>query len=112
MSERFLFLFFFLARELFLPPLEPPRWKETERGEEENGHSPDGITGSKTNPLRDRAVLFLGFGELLLGAEGFVGLCGEVRWDIVSWGFGVCLYFCGEGKRRIAMEKGIWRRVW
>lgn len=35
---------------------------------------PDGVSGSETDPLRDRAVLLLGFGKLLLGTEGFVAL--------------------------------------
>lgn len=35
---------------------------------------PDRIPGSQPNPLRDRTILFLCSGELLLGAEGFMGL--------------------------------------
>ena len=35
---------------------------------------PDGVTGPETNPLRNRTVLLLGFGKLLLGAEGLLGL--------------------------------------
>ena len=37
---------------------------------------PDGVVGAQTDPLRDRAVLLLGLGQLLLGAERLVGLCG------------------------------------
>lgn len=40
---------------------------------------PDGVVGSKANPLRDRTVLLLGLGQLLLGAEGLVGLYCSVR---------------------------------
>ena len=36
--------------------------------------APNGIAGPKTNPLRDRSVLFLGLGQLLLGAERFLAL--------------------------------------
>lgn len=32
----------------------------------------DGVTGSETDPLGDRAVLLLRFGELGLGTERFV----------------------------------------
>lgn len=35
---------------------------------------PDCVPSAKTDPLRDGAVLFLGASELLLRAEGFVGL--------------------------------------
>lgn len=35
---------------------------------------PDGVTGSQADPLRDRTVLLLGFGKLLLGAEGLLAL--------------------------------------
>ena len=35
---------------------------------------PDGVVGSQSNPLRNRAVLLLRFGELLLGAERLVRL--------------------------------------
>jgi hypothetical protein len=35
---------------------------------------PDGVTGSQTDPLRNRTVLLLGFGKLLLGAEGLLAL--------------------------------------
>lgn len=35
---------------------------------------PDGVVGPEANPLRDRAVLLLRAGKLLLGAEGLVGL--------------------------------------
>ena len=36
---------------------------------------PDGVTGSQSDPLRDRSVLLLSSGELLLRAEGLVALC-------------------------------------
>jgi len=39
-------------------------------------HVPDRIASPKTNPLRDGTVLLLCLGELLLRAEGFVGLGG------------------------------------
>jgi hypothetical protein len=39
------------------------------------GVVPDGVTRSEADPLRNRAVLLLRFGKLLLGAEGFVALC-------------------------------------
>ena len=35
---------------------------------------PDGVAGPKANPLRDRAVLLLGLGQLLLRAERLVAL--------------------------------------
>jgi hypothetical protein len=35
---------------------------------------PDGVVGSQPDPLRDGTVLLLGFGKLLLGAEGLVAL--------------------------------------
>ena len=35
---------------------------------------PDGVAGPKTNPLWDGSILLLSPRELLLGAEGFVGL--------------------------------------
>jgi len=35
---------------------------------------PDGVASAQTNPLRDRAVLLLGLGKLLLGAERLEGL--------------------------------------
>lgn len=35
---------------------------------------PDGVAGPKTNPLWDGSILLLSPCELLLGAEGFVGL--------------------------------------
>lgn len=35
---------------------------------------PDGVVCPQSNPLWDWAVLLLRFGELLLGAEGLVGL--------------------------------------
>lgn len=54
---------------------------------------PDSIASSQTDPLRDGAILFLRFGELLLCPEGFVGLvwvrisiCGGRR---VQGGFGL-----------------------
>lgn len=43
-------------------------------GGNEIASGPDGVSGSETDPLRDRAVLLLGFGKLLLGTEGFVAL--------------------------------------
>jgi len=36
---------------------------------------PDGVASPETDPLRNGAVLLLGLGQLLLGAEGLVGLC-------------------------------------
>ena len=36
---------------------------------------PNGVVGPEADPLRDGAVLLLGLGQLLLGAEGLVGLC-------------------------------------
>ena len=41
---------------------------------------PDGVVGAQSNPLRDRTVLLLRFGELLLGAERLVGLDVIVSW--------------------------------
>lgn len=38
---------------------------------------PDGVAGSEADPLRDGAVLLLGLSQLLLGAEGLVGLCDD-----------------------------------
>lgn len=42
---------------------------------------PDRVACSKSNPLRDRSILFHGLGQFLLGAEGFMTLyvcvCGE-----------------------------------
>lgn len=35
---------------------------------------PDGVVGSETDPLRDRAVLLLGLGQLDLGPETLVAL--------------------------------------
>jgi hypothetical protein len=35
---------------------------------------PDGVTGAKTNPLRNRSVLLLGSGELDLRPESLVAL--------------------------------------
>jgi hypothetical protein len=35
---------------------------------------PDRVTGSQSDPLRNRSVLLLGSGELLLRAEGLVAL--------------------------------------
>jgi hypothetical protein len=35
---------------------------------------PDGVTGSQSDPLRNRSVLFLGLGQLLLCSEGLVAL--------------------------------------
>lgn len=40
----------------------------------EGSHVPYSVPSPQTNPLRDRPVLLLCLGELLLGAEGFVGL--------------------------------------
>ena len=37
---------------------------------------PDGVASAQANPLRDRAVLTLSFGKLLLGAESLVALGG------------------------------------
>jgi hypothetical protein len=39
---------------------------------------PDGVVGAQTNPLRDRTVLLLRLGELLLGAERLLGLYFDV----------------------------------
>jgi hypothetical protein len=47
---------------------------ENEKHLENNSVVPDGVTGPETNPLRNRTVLLLGFGKLLLGAEGLLGL--------------------------------------
>lgn len=35
---------------------------------------PDGVACAEANPLRNRAVLLLRFGKLLLGAEGLLAL--------------------------------------
>jgi hypothetical protein len=35
---------------------------------------PDGVTSSQSDPLRNRSVLLLGSGELLLRTEGLVAL--------------------------------------
>jgi hypothetical protein len=37
-------------------------------------HAPDCVAGTKANPLRNRAVLLLGLGQLLLGSECLVAL--------------------------------------
>jgi hypothetical protein len=37
------------------------------------GVVPDGVAGTQTDPLRDRAVLLLLLGKEHLGAEGLVG---------------------------------------
>lgn len=49
---------------------------------------PDRIASSQANPLRDGTVLLLGFGELLLRAEGFVRLAGGLVWP--------CGWQCGD----------------
>ena len=41
---------------------------------EREGIVPDGVASSEADPLRNGAVLLLGFGKLLLGAERLVGL--------------------------------------
>lgn len=46
-------------------------------------YGPDSVVGTKTDPLRDRTVLLLRFGKLLLGAESLVALCVEVVSAIV-----------------------------
>lgn len=38
---------------------------------------PDRVASAKSDPLRDRAVLLLGLGQLLLGTERLVALCIE-----------------------------------
>lgn len=45
---------------------------------------PDGVVGSETNPLRDRAVLLLGLGQLDLGPETLVALLSSKKIAIVS----------------------------
>lgn len=40
---------------------------------------PDGVVGPEADPLRDGAVLLLGLGQLLLGAERLVGLIFSIR---------------------------------
>jgi hypothetical protein len=37
-------------------------------------NAPDGVASAKANPLRNRAVLLLGLGQLLLGSECLVAL--------------------------------------
>lgn len=37
-------------------------------------HAPDCVASAKANPLRNRAVLLLGLGQLLLGSECLVAL--------------------------------------
>jgi hypothetical protein len=49
---------------------------------------PDGVVGTQTDPLRDGTVLLLGLGQLLLGAERLVGLCGYMVSE------GVCSCIC------------------
>lgn len=49
--------------------------------------SPNSIPSPQPDPLRDRTVLFLGFGQLLFGAEGFVGLF--LGGFLLVWGFGL-----------------------
>lgn len=39
-------------------------------------NAPDSVASSKSNPLRNRAVLLLGLGKLLLGTERLVALEG------------------------------------
>lgn len=39
-----------------------------------NLHAPDCVASAKANPLRNRAVLLLGLGQLLLGSECLVAL--------------------------------------
>lgn len=57
-------------------PPRPPRRESrlSARGWDSN-IVPDGVTGTETDPLRDRAVLLLGLGQLDLGAERLVALC-------------------------------------
>jgi hypothetical protein len=43
----------------------------------QQGDLPDGVAGAQANPLGDGPVLALGFGNLLLGAEGLVALDGD-----------------------------------
>jgi hypothetical protein len=57
---------------------------------------PDGVVGAQTNPLRDRTVLLLGLGQLLLGAERLVGLCGYM----VSEGLRSCICSAGGAPYR------------
>ncbi len=46
---------------------------------------PDGVAGPQANPLWDRAVLLLRFGELLLRPEGLVGL--QIRHQYITVSF-------------------------
>lgn len=42
---------------------------------------PDGVVGSEANPLGDGTVLLLGLGQLDLGPETLVALCGWKKCD-------------------------------
>jgi len=51
-----------------------PPSSDIDRGDSKWQYVPDGVTGTETNPLRNRAVLLLRLGELLLRAESLVAL--------------------------------------
>lgn len=64
---------------------------------------PDCVTGSQSDPLRNRSVLFLCFGKLLLGSEGFVALQDYL---FVS-GSGSNEFFCVFLLRCVVGQEGI-----
>lgn len=47
-------------------------------------NAPDGVVSSEANPLRNRAVLLLGLGQLLLGTERLVALRKRVNGLVMS----------------------------
>lgn len=63
-------------------------WNAHPKNERKKRDAPDRIPSAQSDPLRNRPVLLLGFGELLLRAEGFVGLdvCRRGRKEEVSFG--------------------------
>ena len=72
---------------IFYPTLvSPAPTSVAKRVRDEEGvcSVPDGVTGAKTDPLGNGAVLPLRLGELLLRAESLVALCqwGSV-WDLI-----------------------------
>jgi len=65
----------------------------------------DGVVGAQTDPLRDGTVLLLGLGQLLLGAERLVGLCGYM---VSEGGVFLCLR---RWRARLASPSMIARRM-
>lgn len=67
---------------------------------------PDGVVGAQTDPLRDGTVLLLGLGQLLLGAERLVGLCGYMVSE------GVCSCICSADGTPYRHLDGLCRWSW